>query len=360
MTAKAQGSSLPCPNPGCPNTVNQSAGSGRPRQYCSEGCGRAYRKLRSSQPETADTDDYAVQVAERAARHLQDIVRLVRDGQSLNVLEKITESQLITGDLTAAVVQQARARKRKAADIAGAMSISVDKLSRDFSAESCARRQHRRLRGSAPSAPRPRKPPAPRGKPGGSGGGESEGRTGLATPRDPAACLTQALNHLHRASGKTLRAAGGESHVTASYLCRVLAGDRLPSWTVTRHLGLAYGVDPGDLRPLWEAAHGHETPQPPTLHAALRGLHLSAARPSPTTIRTRSGNALTVTDIRGMLDGTAVPAWEQVRHLVEALHGQAEAIRPLWRAARQAADAGRASPAPTPVAQRRLPAQAFG
>ncbi|MEU3962762.1 helix-turn-helix transcriptional regulator [Streptomyces buecherae] len=361
MTTKASGSSLPCPNPGCPNIVDQSAGVGRPRQYCSEACGRAYRKLRSSQPETADIDDYAVQVAEQAAHHLQDIVRLVRDGQALNVLEKITESQLMTGDLTAAVVQQARARKHKAADIAGAMNISVDKLSRDYSAEACARRQDRRQRKATPSAPRSRKPPSPRGKPGGRGrAGGADGRPGLATPDDPGTTLANALAHLHRASGKTLRVAGGESQVTASYLCRVLAGERLPSWTVTHQLGLAYGADPADLRPLWEAARGYEMTAPLTLHAALRGLHLSAACPTYSAIRTLSRDGLSVADIRGMLDGSRVPEWERVGQLVEALRGRADTIRPLWHMAKLAADAGRPPHAPASTGPHRLPAQAFG
>lgn len=361
---KPQGGGLPCRNPGCRNTVDQSGGAGRPRQYCSEACGKAYRTYRrtsSMQPKTADVDGYAVWVAEQAAQHFQEIVRLVRDGQFLTGLEKLTESHRVTGDLTAAVVQQARTRKHKAADIAAALSISIDKLSRDFSAEACGRRQQRRVRNSAPSAPRFRKPPSKRGKRDDTGsGGGADGCAGLARLDGADTPLAKALTHLHRASGKTLRAAGGESHVTASYLCRVLAGERLPSWKVTQRLGLAYGVDPADLRPLWEAARGYTASEPPSLDAALRGLHLSAARPSYAAIRALSRDTLSVEDIRGMLDGSQVPEWECVGLLVEVLNGQAETIRPLWKAARLAADPGRA-PLPSPLGSpRRLPAQAFG
>ncbi|MEU9983589.1 helix-turn-helix transcriptional regulator [Streptomyces sp. NPDC050856] len=364
MTPKGQGS-LPCPNPGCPNTVDQTAGSGRPRQYCSEACGRAYRRSRSTQCETAENDDHAVRTAEEYAQRLQAIVRLVRDGESLEALQQLTEAQRDHDDVCAAVVQQARDRKTKASDIAVALHISPDKLSRDFSTEGVGRRRQRRqsVRGPAMAPPEPvRKGPRPRDvRPGTNPCGQPSAvaDTAHGPPGDsPSAALTRALSHLQRTSDKTLRALGKEAGVSASYISRVLSGERTPSWKVTRTITLACGGDPTELRPLWDAARGHRSPEPATLHAALRGLHVSAARPAYTLIQARARSRLSVEDIRDVLEGLRVPEWEVVGHLVDALRGRPETIRPLWDAAHTARTSTTRPAAGT--GGPRLPASAFG
>ncbi|MEU3922052.1 hypothetical protein [Streptomyces sp. NPDC029004] len=90
----------------------------------------------------------------------------------------------------------------------------------------------------------------------------------------------------------------------------------------------------------------------------MRGLHLSAARPDATLIRERTDNTLSVEDITGMLNGTRVPDWDQVDHLVGALHGQADTIRPLWTAARTTSP--NAAPPGPPGFGSSLPADGFG
>lgn len=146
MTPKAQGSDLPCLNPACPNTITQSP-SGRRRLYCRDACGRAYRRwrdARSKPEETGDFDAYAIQVAEETAHHLGQILPRTRAGDPLEALRYLSQARIQADDLTAALVQQARAHGHRSRDIAKAMNISVHKLSRDYSIEACARRRRRR------------------------------------------------------------------------------------------------------------------------------------------------------------------------------------------------------------------------
>ncbi|WP_443057548.1 helix-turn-helix domain-containing protein [Streptomyces sp. IBSBF 2806] len=96
----------------------------------------------------------------------------------------------------------------------------------------------------------------------------------------PAAVLTRALSQLQHLSGKSRRELAHDTHVSASYVSRVLTGERCPSWKIARRLTLACGGDPAENQPLWAAARGQIPTHRQSLPAALRGLHL-AARPTP-------------------------------------------------------------------------------
>lgn len=361
---------LECLAPGCRNVIEQTR-SGRRRKYCSDSCGVRYRKFRSAHPEAIDNDAYAIAVAEQYAQHAQQLSQMIRDGQPVAALQLIVTCEQDWKDVKAATVQQARDRKIKSADIATALHISPDTLSRQMTAEHISsRREHRTTPPLSPPPPPtpgsaatgtsgayqryPRPAPAPPPRP---AGGFPD--TDNGPPADgPAATFVRALSHLQRTSEKTLRTLGREAGVDPSYVSRVLSGERLPSWKVARKLATACGGDPEDLRPLWDAARGYRVVQPASLHAALRGLHLSAARPDATLIRERTDNTLSVEDITGMLNGTRVPDWDEVDHLVGALHGQADTIRPLWTAARTTSP--HAAPPGPPGFESSLQAGAFG
>ncbi|MFT2016555.1 helix-turn-helix domain-containing protein [Streptomyces sp. 796.1] len=369
MDPKAQGDADSCRN--CGKPVGQNGGVGRPRQYCNDACGKAYRssQQRARQARTQMVDHEALAIAEQAVQHFQEIERLIRGGHCFDSLALLTQSHSVTVDLTAVVVQQARVRKSKSVDIAAALSISVDKLSRHYPTGRYQRSVTRRK--SVPvDAPRARKarPRSDRTEEGARGAG-ADGCTGLAGLAGPDGPLTRALTHLHQASGMTLRVAGNKSNVTASYLCRILTGERVPSWTVTRRLGEVYGVDPADLHPLWAAARGYCTPEPPGLDAALRGLRLAAGSPTDAEIRRLSGDRLALDVIRDVFDGTRVPEWEPVQWLTIAVGGQPDLIRPLWQTARregrhegrpEGCATGAPLPFTTPTGPHALPAQAFG
>ncbi|MFB6882192.1 helix-turn-helix domain-containing protein, partial [Streptomyces noursei] len=165
-------------------------------------------------------------------------------------------------------------------------------------------------------------------------GGGAAGPDGGPPGQDSRTALASALSHLQRASDKTLRALAVEARVSASYVSRILSGERSPSWKVTRRMVHACGGDPETVRPLWDAAHGRRLARAGSLHAALRGLYLSAACPDPAAICRSSGHALTECEVNGLLHGSLVPDWETVGAVVGVLHGRPDDIRPLWDHAR--------------------------
>ncbi|MFI1018890.1 helix-turn-helix domain-containing protein [Streptomyces sp. NPDC020965] len=116
--------------------------------------------------------------------------------------------------------------------------------------------------------------------------------------------------------------------VDRSYLSRIVSGERSPSWNVTRELALACDADPVEPRPLWDAARGLTAAQPTGFHAALRGMNLAAGRPTPTTLRTRTGNALSEADVTGLLNGTHVTEWPLVARLITAVGAHTDTIHP--------------------------------
>lgn len=361
MTASDQ-RPAPCANPECSNTVEQAVRRrGRRRRYCSERCGRLSRKRQLAEPDRLSSKDYAMQVAEDCSTALEAVYYLAGNGEPLAALRALTRLQEVDlKDLFSALVQQARSDKRKSAEIANSMNTTADKVSRQWKAEENTRRRQARLarlqapRAALPtrtaSVPRQRTaratPPAT----------ESDGSRAEDAVAVPAAALGRALSHLQRSRKKSMRVLGDEAGVSASYISRILSGTRMPSWDVTCRLATALKAAPEELRPLWDAAHGHRPPSPESLSAALRGLMLANARPSIGQLSARTNYSLTPDEISAVLNGEQVPAWEKVTNLVSALHGHPDAVRPLWSAAATSPD-----PAPqTGSAPSSFPAGAFG
>ncbi|MFJ5677839.1 helix-turn-helix domain-containing protein [Streptomyces sp. NPDC093097] len=394
---------VPCARTGCPNEVESGSGPGRRRKYCSDACGRAVRKIRSSRrtPDAKAHDEDALQIADDMACRMAVLRTRIRDGDALAGLRQAVELKRDLECVTAAMVQQARDRGHRGAAIADALHITVDKIGRAYTRERIGRKltQRRERRAAvlaaAPAVPLPVRPeqlaaparqdpsipartdgerrritavrnaPQRRGCAEGEGG-EEGGRVGgeVAVPdsgpprQEPGAALASALSHLQRSGDKTLRALADEARVSASYVSRILSGERSPSWTVTRRMVRACGGDPEAVRPLWDAAHGRRLARAGSLHAALRGLYLSAACPDPVDICTSSGNAVTEREFTGLLYGSLVPDWETVGTVVGVLHGRPDDIRPLWDHARFAQLAPHTCGL---VAERRTPrAEAFG
>ncbi|MFG2651203.1 helix-turn-helix domain-containing protein [Streptomyces sp. NPDC048436] len=337
MTASDQ-RPVACANPDCSNTVEQAAQRpGRRRRYCSDRCGRSFRKRQLAAPDLISSKEYATQVAEDCTQALENVYLLAANGQPLAALRALTGYQQVDlKDLFSALVQQARSDKKKSAEIAGAMNTTADKVSRQWKAEENARRRQARLaRLQAPRAPLPTRStalprqrtahaaPPPTAQE--SGGGD--------TVADPATALGRALSHLQRTKKKSMRMLGEEAGVSASYISRILSGERLPSWRITCRLATALSAAPDELRPLWDEAHGRRPPNPESLAATLRGLVLANARPSIGQLSARTNYSLSPTEISAVLKGEQVPEWEKVTDLVTALHGHPETVRPLWSAA---------------------------
>jgi transcriptional regulator with XRE-family HTH domain len=349
MTPKDPGPAH-CLNPDCGKPIGRSAGSGRPRHYCSDACGRVYRRARekSPTPDTLAHNEFAEKVADDLTRAITHMLRLTRAQQPLAALSLLRVVDGDLEDLKAALIQQARDQRQKNADIAQCLGLPPEQLTRKLSADAVRRRMDSRplrtrtrvrlpRQASLPPASAPRtvstaRIPGQR-RPSADGGEvtPSRARDPDRHPARPAAVLTRALSHLQRLSGKTLRELADDTEVSASYVSRVLSGERCPSWKVARLLTLACGGDPAEIQPLWAAARGRATTQRQSLPAALRGLYLAAARPR--TDELGAHTRLTPHAITGMFNGTALPAWEDVEELAHALNAEAQPLRPLWNAA---------------------------
>jgi transcriptional regulator with XRE-family HTH domain len=151
--------------------------------------------------------------------------------------------------------------------------------------------------------------------------------------------LASALSFLHRKSGLMIQDVASSVELSASYLSRILTGERLPVWPVIENLAEIYASDPRDLRMLWEAANGM-TPVPrgsvpaaaDRLRAALRGLHLAAGSPPYDDLVASAGGALSLETVTDLLHGEGIPWWPATSRLVALLGGLPGDIRPLWQA----------------------------
>ncbi|GAA4800155.1 helix-turn-helix transcriptional regulator [Streptomyces ziwulingensis] len=356
MTLKDPGPAH-CLNPDCGRPIDRPGGSGRPRHYCNDVCGRAYRRAREKDP-TPDAiahDRFSDEVADDLVRTVERLRGLTRTRTPLAALALLRVVEQDLEDLKAGLVQQARDQRWKNAEIARALSLAPDQLTRKFSAEAVRRRM-----ASRPLRPRTRPVPARTPQTGGgpavvriprqrrsdarkAGGPPSRAREPDGIPAGPGEVLARALTQLQRLSGKSYRRLAEDTAISTSYVSRVLSGERCPSWTVARALTEACGGDPAEIQPLWAGARGRVPTPRAGLPAALRGLHLAAARPATGDLGART--RLSAGVITGMLSGVALPAWEDVEELAHALHAQAQPLRPLWNAARAAA----AGPPPRPA-----------
>ncbi|MCC2280487.1 hypothetical protein AB0A70_29885 [Streptomyces morookaense] len=137
--------------------MEPSTGSGRPRKYCSDACRKAfYRAGTRPTPDAERHNGYVGQIVEELydqAKRLLDLAHADRThlsepaelrSHSLAMLQKSMELGRDIADLDAALVQQARDRGVRLSDIATARNISVDKVSRDWPADSIDRRMNQR------------------------------------------------------------------------------------------------------------------------------------------------------------------------------------------------------------------------
>ncbi|MFF7205349.1 helix-turn-helix domain-containing protein [Streptomyces sp. NPDC008141] len=228
----------------------------------------------------------------------------------------------------AAAVHDARAAGVSWTEVAQATGASADSARTRWSTEKVKRLLERRARRNPlqqPGAVRPQPTP---------GGG-----TTLAQPVDggstPAGKLAAALSYLQRTSQVSVADAARQADLSPSYVSRILAGDRLPAWPVVHMLATIFRGNAGDVRLLWERAHGPAaSPRQSVdtaaarLHSALRGLYLAAACPALGLLC--QGTGLHPDAVRGILHGDQVPDWPSTARLVTRLQAPPADIRPLW------------------------------
>ncbi|MGI5372626.1 helix-turn-helix domain-containing protein [Streptomyces iakyrus] len=155
----------------------------------------------------------------------------------------------------------------------------------------------------------------------------------------PSGKLAAALSHLHRVSELTIREVADRTGLSASYVSRILSGERVPAWPVVETLATLFSGDADDLAVLWENAQGLTLPPRQALpdavarlNAALRGLYLAAAAPSPARVHQASGGVLSESTVKEMLAGRLVTDWRTTVAFVRAVGGTPAELRPLWEA----------------------------
>ncbi|MGF1427495.1 helix-turn-helix domain-containing protein [Kitasatospora sp. LaBMicrA B282] len=362
---------------------------GRPRQCCSDACRQALHRRRlaadaASYPmATGDLDDILEELVKDLAAGLNAIQRDLRTtagtgtGVTPTALADARQLAVRIEDLTAGLVGQARLHRTPWAQIAAALAVSEDTARHRFRPHDIERRLARLRRRTAPAAKATgpgARVPAP--------GERSAPAPPLPEPADRPAVnrLAPVLSRLVRATGRSQRAVSDASGLSASYLSRILAGGRIPTWRLTEAIALACDADPKVLRELWEAERlrefEHRTapnrpgtrtqPHPPTtgssrtrapkddpaaartaLQAALSTLHLRAGRPSHRRLAAATDYRLTQDRISTILDGTTAVAWDDLAVLVDVLAGERAYFQPLHAAATgQGGAEGRSTPSP--------------
>ena len=156
--------------------------------------------------------------------------------------------------------------------------------------------------------------------------------------RGSALGLAGALSFLLRQSSLTMHEVAMQAGVSASFVSRVLAGERVPSWPVVHMLASVLGGHPQDLRFLWESAQGLVgSPRQPVeqavsrLHCAVRGLYLAAGQPELEHLSRKLGGAEVTAGLVGaVLAGECVPDWPTTAALTASLGGRVVEVRPLW------------------------------
>ncbi|MGK5549902.1 helix-turn-helix domain-containing protein, partial [Streptomyces sp. URMC 127] len=164
--------------------------------------------------------------------------------------------------------------------------------------------------------------------------------------------LAPVLSMLARASQKPMKELSERTRCSASYLSRILSGERIPTWELTERFARACGADPAVLRSVWETerlrtngplldtedeGEGEDDDDPHRAGArllrALRTLHVRAGQPTAHDIATASKRQLTPTLITAVLDGTQFPGWRDLISLLHVLGGDITYFQPLWETA---------------------------
>ncbi|MBC3844684.1 helix-turn-helix transcriptional regulator [Streptacidiphilus sp. 4-A2] len=304
----------------CLKRFTQRSGPGRKRLYCTVACRRRAQRQRDGQRAVAplagadkwgmDLASSIQMLAERLAAAEQSQLGL---GARLGYAEQL---RVELGYYAAAAVHEARVFGDSWADVALAAGVSAD-TARERWSEGRVRRLMDR-RSSQPARVR------------GSGG-----RVGgkVVQPRGGSVLgLAGALSFLLRRSELTMHEVAQQAGVSASFVSRILTGERVPSWQVAHMLASVLGGDPEDLRFLWESAQGLVgCPRQPLeqavarLHAAVRGLYLAAGRPDLRRLCSRAQGGITADLAQAVLAGACVPDWRATAALAAGLGGRAGA-----------------------------------
>ncbi|GGV80699.1 helix-turn-helix domain-containing protein [Streptomyces thermoviolaceus] len=328
-------------------------------------------------PRTAG-DELICELARDIQDGARDLARLLPSLDGEEPLHRITQLQEQLDGLTAAAVGRARFRRVTWAVVSSALGISEDTARHRYTDRTILRRLARFNRSETPltslaglfsaTAPTRRTDTAgdagSSGDPGTAGGERSTGAdTQLCGQheRTPAAYnrLAPILSMLIRTAQLTNKEVSRRIGCSASYLSRILSGERVPTWELTRKFAHACGADPDVLRTVWESEklrcrtpgpHPDPDPDPGApplpaaerLRAAIHTLHVRAGRPAPSDIAVASRWLFTAGTVASLLECTILPPRDLLQNLVLLLGGDVDHFTQLLDDARR--EAARSNP----------------
>ncbi|WP_330480022.1 helix-turn-helix domain-containing protein [Streptomyces sp. NBC_00724] len=293
---------------------------------------------RSSSPVTDEDIQELIKDIQEDAR---DLLRALPQCDAEEPLRRIAQMQAQMDGLTAGLVGRARHHRLTWGRVGRTLNISEDTARHRYT-DAHIQRQLARFT-------RPRSAPLPTYTPNTeASGAEEPASDDPSTPREPSGAafnrLAPVLSMLARASQLPLKDLSSRTRCSASYLSRVLSGERTPTWTLTERFARACGADPSVLRTVWESERLREKepvslPEDASLPAgarllnALNTLHVRAGRPTPYDISVASRWRLAVEEVAPVLEGAQIPSWPLLSRLLHVLGGDPDYFKPLWEKA---------------------------
>ncbi|WP_371103196.1 helix-turn-helix domain-containing protein, partial [Streptomyces sp. PU_AKi4] len=378
----------------CGSPLTGGPVKGRPRKYCGNTCRQAAHRRRthtgpatgtaaqdrttphSAHPEPAVVPAPAVRTTPTArvtghipstgdellaeiARDIQegarDLTRLLPSLGGEEPLQRIVQLQEQLDGLTAAAVGRARYRRVTWAAISSILGISEDTARHRYTDRYVLRRLARfnrsetaltslaRLFASPTASPHDSPPAGDTGSESGDAGGDrGDGSEQQTAPIESSGAaynrLSPILSMLIRTAQLTNKEVGSRIGCSASYMSRILSGERVPTWEMTRRFAQACGADPEVLRTVWEseklrqktgsltapAIPQDDAPTPSAaeqLRTAIRTLHLRAGRPAPSDIAVASRWILTAETVASLLEASVLPPHDVLQTFVRLLGG---------------------------------------
>ncbi|MDH6522549.1 transcriptional regulator with XRE-family HTH domain [Streptomyces sp. SAI-135] len=388
----------------CGSALAGGPGKGRPRKYCGDACRQAAHRRRLQEgsspaaaacpapapagpsvddrpalrthpaprpaPGPSAGEDLCTEIARDIQDGARDLARLLPSLDGEEPLRRIAQLQEQLNGLTAALVGRARYRRVTWATVSSILGISEDTARHRYTERYILRRLARFNRSDttlttlaglyrstdSPDTPGENENAAEAGDAGGDRGDGPEQQsapvesTGAAYNR-----LSPILSMLIRTAQLTNKDVAARIGCSPSFMSRILSGERVPTWTLTRKFAQACGADPAVLRTVWESEklsekHREPEPQPDEepppaaerLRCAIQTLHLRAGRPAPTDIAVASRWLLPASAVASLLEATVLPHPDVLETFVRILGGDTDHFTQLLDDARN--EAGDSAP----------------
>ncbi|MDL5206358.1 helix-turn-helix transcriptional regulator [Streptomyces sp. ALI-76-A] len=325
-------------------------------------------------------DDLCAEIAKDIQDGARDLARLLASSDGEEPLQRIAQLQEQLDGLIAGIVGRARYRRITWATISSILRISEDTARHRYTERYILRRLTRFNRSetalttlpglyssTSPRSTDAAEPPADNDTAADicdTGTERSDGPEQGAPIESSGAAynrLSPILSMLIRSAQLTNKEVSSRIGCSASYLSRILSGERVPTWEMTRKFAQACGADPDVLRTVWETEklsqkyREPDTPDPDAppmpateqLRAAIHTLHLRAGRPAPSDIAVASRWLLSASAVASILETTVLPHRDVLTTFVRVLGGDVDHFTmPLAHAHREAAHGSALLPAP--------------